>query len=721
MTDFDGNDIVLAPDILEFRENDTTEQLVAIENWSDQHSVFRVKASVSNLFVLGEVNGVVESSTAVEFPVALKNTLSGDFEGISDIEASISVEFISWADSYEDEGVRAFWATRGKHALKKNILCVVRRDGAPSVDNQRVGYLDRATTMRESESFTAFDDAEDTQAVSDIVPESFAEPESSTATSVLAHAADLMEEMRGRQESLNNGLKAVAAAEKQPSRRRSMLDSPIGGGLLKELKVKQEKLAGGELALRHVHVKTAAEKEQERLDALGRIPEGGFTNIMDELKHFSYILNQSTVEATSDPFTDNERSRVDSDNHAKQHAEEMLEKDTRISELNAEIHRLMEQHDHDLAAVTDQKNARISALEKQNELKVSTLIAQHEANLKNITDELKARISSLTEHYESRIDVLSKQQQERGDQEAFLEQQRVMMEAFTKAKDIEIKDTIMHQEMKFGALLQNHDDRIRELTQALEDCKKDKEDEITRLQGQHSLKVKGLMNQQAIAINTLSAQLESTMKVQRERVESLTKQLADLHQNKLAEAASLKQQYDCKLKIYTEYCEQMTSSLQQQVDDLTIRLQQSVLRNKVVQDAPGNLSSQNYLEPPHQLYSAIATGNASADAVLQKRKQHFVPQVGNPFIINPSTGGHGTSRPHYTTSVRQLEGRRPDRAGFSRDILGPGLVSPSTSTVVNQESAVVQQSYVADNVTVGPASLRFIGKLLPDTNDDFSC
>ena len=718
-------------------ENDTSEQLVSIENWSEEcHGVFRVKASISNVFVFGEAGGIVESCTAVEFPVSLKHTLPEDFASSSEISVSITVEVVPFSEEYDDLGAKAFWATHAKNACKKIASCVVKKSSrAPML-------ADRAETMVDSCPLTGFEDPDEEEAhLTGILEEdenvgdaSEDNVEPVAVTSQNRPPMPMLSELQSRQTAENNGLKHNSPPK--PSRRHSMHDTPVGNSLFDELKQTQESLQKGEKKLQHVHTKTAAEKEQERLDSLMTVPEGGFTNIMDELKHFSYMLNQNVVEVTNDSaFVSSEDNEVAED-MVNEHAVEMIEKDNQITELTAEIHRLLDQHERDLASANEQKSTRIAALEKQNESRIATLNGEHEAQLKQIADENASRLSSLTEQYESRVSALNKQLEEKGGQEELLEQQRVMMEAFTVAKDNEIKDTLMHQELKYKTMMETQDHRIEDLTLELESLKKEKEEEIARLTEHHDQKLKKMLDQQAINVKTLNNQMESALKASRDRNSALSKELNDTRQNKSAEIMSIKQQCQDKLNASVARYTEAVSMLQSENDDLKQRMQNMEWQLKMKQDELSSLQLQTSFQEPqvqlqsppppphmmsnqssqHQIQSNVASMSRPASLPVTQTSPvasnplKSSPQaLSNPFLANPSAGRMGPrpaiSTPHYTTSVRQL--RRPDRVSSTRDFL-VNTQQPLPSSAPQQQLAPVPLT--SDAISVGPSVLRFIGK-----------
>lgn len=742
-------------------ENDLSPQLVCIENWSAENAVFRLKASVSNILVLGEAGGLAEASTAVDFPVSLKNHIPAEYRHSSQLEVNISIDVAAWSEEYDDEGVQAFWATRSNSSLKKKIKCVVRlllSDGVESFHSD-AGAASNDNLLSISEELGSFsEDIHQQESISDatVVADQEVKPASSVNS---ARSMSFLAEMKDRQISDSLGLRHVEPAAQKPARRRSVLDMP----LFSELEKKQKELAEGVSVLQHVHIKTAAEKEEERLAAIATVPKDGFKSVFDELKHFSYIMSQTRVEPTAGPL-ENEVNMLQSNFDANEHAKELMEKDSRISELNAEIQRILEEHELEIEKANKEKADRLSSVEKANEARLASLAAQYEEKMKNAADEHASRLASLTEGYESRISALTKQQERLGGQE-LLEQQQVMMEAFTTAKENEVKDAIMYQEIKFGALLRNKEERIEELTQELEALKTEKDEEIERLTHQHGVRVNNLMSQQALLISNLKSQLVSTTKQQNDRVTSLNKQLGDLHQKKLSEAADLRRQYDAKLKEYVARSEELAATLQKQVDELTVALQNAELQKIVnpelqeeivFNDPPHHLFSppmpphhatsshslpqaQAHLEPvqtqqplqpvqlgkvtrsPESSYASRMTGSAArlnvvgevvpAPAVKKSQLPAYNPVSVNPLITNPSHGpGPQNSfigAPHYTTSVRKLPPRKPGKSGSSRELLEPPAMSEPAPVIPAPTPNPSGRSVDLVSVSTGP--LRFIG------------
>lgn len=136
---------------LQNSEKDTSEQWFTIENYSEESVVFRIRVSVSNIFVLQAATGIVEAQHSVEVPVSLKKTLPSEFGHASELTIKLAVEFVAHTSDYESKGSKAFWSECGADALRKTIVCNVARTAAHknsihALDANKVGVFDHSHT-----------------------------------------------------------------------------------------------------------------------------------------------------------------------------------------------------------------------------------------------------------------------------------------------------------------------------------------------------------------------------------------------------------------------------------------------------------------------------------------------------------------------------------------------------------------------------------------------
>ena len=564
-----------------------------------------MKASTSNLFVLPATDGVIESYTAVEYPISLKSTLPADFEHTNYFTMHFSVQVATLTADYETEGATAFWVTHAKDAVKLTIPCHVRKKGAGDV-------LD-SSVLTASASFGSFD------GISDPIEEN--PRPTPTAVNPIA-------ELKSRLNGSDYGLKATTPlSNSKLSRRRSMHDIPDGISFIDEL-------TGWNGKLKHVHVKTEEERRKEREETFLNMTPRHF---IDELKLLSFDLGKMEYNESNLLNADTAESMK------QQHNLEMIEKEKQIEELNAEIFRLLDQHERDVVEIHEQKAARVDALEKQNETRIVSLSSQHAAQLKQIADENASRLSSLTEQYESRVSALNKQLEEKGGQEELLEQQRVMIEGIERAKEREMKDIFSYEELKLKTKIQELECRVSDLELENSALKKEKEIEIGNLSRTHSERVQSLNSQQASAISSMSSQFHTTISTYREQIAVLQRQYNDVQQLRKTDAMKQRDEYNSKLQEYTAFNASITTELQRELDETRKKL---MIAEQKISDLEFTTTPQQAKTPPVEKGSSLQQ---------PKLKRDFTKKILTPQTrpIKPARRANAAdSIVVYTTSLR---------------------------------------------------------------------
>jgi hypothetical protein len=102
---------------------------VSIENYSTCNAVFRVTASDPRLLELGEVCGVMQSSTAVDFPVSLSQLCLHPtaLQPTPETRFALSVQLAPLTEEYAQVGAAAWWDRRGGRSMNKTLTCVLSR------------------------------------------------------------------------------------------------------------------------------------------------------------------------------------------------------------------------------------------------------------------------------------------------------------------------------------------------------------------------------------------------------------------------------------------------------------------------------------------------------------------------------------------------------------------------------------------------------------------
>ena len=112
-------------------EHNTEEQFFDILNYhEDAPMAYRVHSSIPNTCVFRVPNDVVPPCVSCSVPVAIKKNLPPDYQLLDAIDLKLMVEVVPSTDDMDKLGVKAFWSTYSKDALKKEINCVVYKAGA---------------------------------------------------------------------------------------------------------------------------------------------------------------------------------------------------------------------------------------------------------------------------------------------------------------------------------------------------------------------------------------------------------------------------------------------------------------------------------------------------------------------------------------------------------------------------------------------------------------